>query len=75
MQAHLLHLHQHYDATMVLITHDMDEALTLGHRILVMRGPPGRITGDLTPDLPKPAERTAPNFVAWKRRLSELLPE
>jgi sulfonate transport system ATP-binding protein len=70
MQAHLLHLHRHYDTTMVLITHDMDEALTLGHRILVMRGPPGRIDGDLIPDLPQPSDRTSAGFVAWKRHLS-----
>jgi ABC-type nitrate/sulfonate/bicarbonate transport system ATPase subunit len=49
------------------------EALALGHRILVMRGPPGRMAGDLAPDLPQPAERTAPEFIVWKRRLSELL--
>ena len=73
MQAHLLHLHRHYGATMVLITHDMDEALTLGHRIIVLHGPPGRIAGDLTPDLPKPSERTAPDFIGWKRRLTDLL--
>jgi sulfonate transport system ATP-binding protein len=73
MQSHLLHLHRHYGTTMVMVTHDMDEALALGHRILVMRGPPGRVAGDLAPDLPQPAERTAPEFIVWKRRLSELL--
>jgi sulfonate transport system ATP-binding protein len=73
MQSHLLHLHRHYGTTMVMVTHDMDEALALGHRILVMRGPPGRVAGDLAPDLPQPVERTAPEFILWKRRLSELL--
>jgi len=73
MQEHLLHLHRHYATTMVMITHDMDEALTLGHRIIVMAGPPGRIVGDVTPDLPRPADRTAPEAITWKRRLAALL--
>ena len=41
MQDHLLHLHNHYGATMVLITHDMDEALALAQRVIVLAGPPG----------------------------------
>jgi len=73
MQDHLLHLHQHYGATMVLITHDMDEALALAHRVIVLRGPPGMIAGDFEPGLPHPADRTSAPFFTWKRRLHELL--
>ena len=54
MQDHLLHLHRHYGTTIVLITHDMDEAVTLADRILVLRGRPGLVVGDLTPSLERP---------------------
>ena len=73
MQDHLLHLHKYYGATMVLITHDMDEALALAHRIIVLAGPPGVVTGDLTPALPKPASRSSVAFFEWKKRLTGLL--
>jgi ABC-type nitrate/sulfonate/bicarbonate transport system ATPase subunit len=73
MQDHLTHLHAHYGATMVLITHDMDEALALAHRVIVLAGPPGSIAGDFAPDLPHPADRTAAEFFSWKRRLTEVL--
>jgi len=73
MQEHLLHLHEHYGATMVLITHDMDEALALAHRIIVLTGPPGIVTGDLTPNLPKPVDRSSVAFFEWKKRLTGLL--
>jgi ABC-type nitrate/sulfonate/bicarbonate transport system ATPase subunit len=53
-----------------MITHDMDEALMLGHRIIVTAGP---VVGDVTPDLPRPAARTALPPLAGRRRLSELL--
>jgi sulfonate transport system ATP-binding protein len=72
MQDHLLHLHAHYGATMVLITHDMDEALALAHRVIVLDGPPGRIIGDFSPDLPHPADRISAPFFNWKRRLTDL---
>jgi sulfonate transport system ATP-binding protein len=72
MQDHLLHLHAHYGATMVLITHDMDEALSLAHRVIVLDGPPGRIIGDFEPELPHPADRTSVPFFNWKRRLTDL---
>jgi sulfonate transport system ATP-binding protein len=62
MQDHLLHLHAHYGATIVLITHDMDEALALAHRVIVLDGPPGRVMGDFAPDLPRPADRTSTAF-------------
>jgi sulfonate transport system ATP-binding protein len=73
MQDHLLHLHAHYGATMVLITHDMDEALALAHRVIVLDGPPGQVIGDFATDLPRPADRTSTAFFGWKRRLTTLL--
>jgi sulfonate transport system ATP-binding protein len=75
MQLHLLHLHRHYRTTMVLITHDMDEALALADRIIVLRGPPGRVVADLTPCLPKACARTSADFVGWRARLTDSLAE
>jgi sulfonate transport system ATP-binding protein len=73
MQDHLLHLHKYYGATMVLITHDMDEALALAHRIIVLVGPPGIVAGDLEPALSKPVDRSSVAFFEWKKRLTALL--
>jgi len=73
MQDHLRHLQHHYGATMVLITHDMDEALALADRVIVLEGPPGIIAGDFAPDLPHPADRTSSQFFTWKRRLHNML--
>lgn len=75
MQDHLLHLHQHYSATMVLITHDMDEALALADRIIVLRGRPGLVVADIAPGLARPCVRTAPDVVRWKAWLTESLVE
>jgi sulfonate transport system ATP-binding protein len=75
MQDHLAVVLRHYQPTMILVTHDMEEALALGSRIIVLRGVPGRIAADLEPGLADAAEHTGPEFQSWKRRLTALLAE
>ncbi len=78
MQEHILHVAQHVRATILLITHDMDEALALARRVIVLRGPPGRIVLDIAvpaddPALAFPRDRTGASFQALRRRLIEAL--
>lgn len=73
MQDHLLHLHRHYGTTIVLITHDMDEALTLADRVLVLRGRPGLVEADLVLDRSRPCLRTSQEMVNWRNRLTTCL--
>lgn len=69
LQEHLVEL-WHYDRpTMVLVTHDIDEALFLSDRVVVMRGQPGRIHSTSSPRLPRPRQRAEPLFQSWKQRL------
>ncbi len=78
MQEHLLHLHRAYGTTIVLITHDMDEALVLADRILVMRGGhgvPGHIAADLAPALARPRRPADPLLSNWRASLAGLLSE
>jgi NitT/TauT family transport system ATP-binding protein len=57
MQEELLGLWQQRRHTVVYVTHDIEEAILLGDRILVMSGRPGRIMADMPIDLPRPRER------------------
>ena len=63
--------------TTVLVTHDVEEALMLSDRVLVMSGRPGKIVDEVAVDLPRPRETssvTSTRFVALKDRvLSRLL--
>jgi NitT/TauT family transport system ATP-binding protein len=56
MQEELNRIWQDSGTTVVFITHDIDEAIFLGDRVLVMSGRPGRIIEDLTVDLPRPRD-------------------
>jgi NitT/TauT family transport system ATP-binding protein len=70
----ILHVHRLERTTIVFVTHDVEEALYLGHQVVLMAPRPGRI--DSVHPVPLPALRTqdmklAPEFTALKRTLLE----
>lgn len=54
MQESLLDIWRKFGTTVVFVTHDVDEAVFLSDRVLIMSAAPGRIIEDLKVDLPRP---------------------
>jgi sulfonate transport system ATP-binding protein len=52
-----------------VVTHDVDEAIVLADRIMVMRPRPGRIFDEIAVDLPRPRDRQSAAFDFVKRRV------
>jgi sulfonate transport system ATP-binding protein len=73
LQDHLLDLWDEARPILVLVTHDIEEALVLASRIAVMRSHPGRIAGIIDVPLPRPRDRLSPAFEQQKRRVLGLL--
>jgi NitT/TauT family transport system ATP-binding protein len=76
MQAQLLDAWTRVRTTVIFITHDVDEALFLADRVLVLSSRPGRVIADLPIGFGRPRDPalvTAPDFVALKRRCIDLL--
>ncbi|MEK1943115.1 MAG: ABC transporter ATP-binding protein [Pseudomonas sp.] len=76
MQELLLDIWGRIRTTVVFVTHDIDEALFLADRILVMSPRPGRFIEDLRLDFPRPRRAellTSPAFTHLKRHCLELL--
>ena len=59
--------------TVVLVTHDVDEALFLADRVVVLSPRPGRVVADIEVDMDRPRDVTSPEFTALKRRALEAL--
>lgn len=76
MQAHLLKIWRNVDVTVMFVTHDLEEAIYLSDRILVLKANPGEIVEFV--EVPVPRPRTpdlllSPEFLAVKQRLEELI--
>ena len=54
MQESLLEIWSQFGITVLFVTHDVDEAVFLGDRVLEMSASPGRIIADIPVDLPRP---------------------
>ncbi|MDI4666715.1 ABC transporter ATP-binding protein [Xanthobacter autotrophicus] len=69
LQAEIQRIWETEGTTMILVTHDVEEAVFLSHRVVVMSANPGRVVENLTIDLPFPRDRADAGFVALKRRI------
>src|SRR5438094_432881 len=69
LQDHLLDLWNDTRPTLVLVTHDVDEAVVLADRVLVMRPRPGRLFEAIRINLTRPRDRSSPLFENFKRHV------
>ena len=73
MQAWLARVLDAERRTVMLVTHDVEEAVLLGDRVVVMSARPGRVVRELTVAGPRPRSRTASEIVALRERVLEAL--
>jgi NitT/TauT family transport system ATP-binding protein len=76
MQSYLLQIWRQVEITIVFITHDLDEAVYLADRVLVLDAHPGRVRELMEVPVPRPrhpSQFTTPTFFAARRHLEELI--
>lgn len=71
IQDKLLELKKRNNATMILVTHDVDEAIYLSDKIVIMTPRPGKISEVIDIDIPHPRHRGGAEFLALRRKLLE----
>lgn len=69
LQDHLLDLWADTKPTLILVTHDVDEAVVLADRVIVMRPHPGRLFEEIEIGLSRPRDRASPAFETAKRQV------
>ncbi len=76
MQSYLLQIWKAVDVTIVFITHDLEEAVYLADRILVLDAHPGRVRELVEVPVPRPRHQeqlVSPSFLATRKHLEELI--
>lgn len=76
MQENLLNLWSKFSSTMIFVTHDVDEAVYLSDRIIVMSSSPGRVVADISNPFSRPRNKfisSEPEFASIKRQCMELI--
>jgi NitT/TauT family transport system ATP-binding protein len=77
LQDELQQVHRDMRATIVFVTHDIDEAIYLSDRILILEGGPATIAQSIPVDLPRPRDQLAtkelPEFLALRRTVYEAI--
>lgn len=71
MQKAVLDIWEKERTTMILITHDIDEAVFLSDRIFVMDKNPGKITKELTVEMARPRGRNSVDFIDARKAIYE----
>jgi NitT/TauT family transport system ATP-binding protein len=78
LQTELLRIHAEAGTTVLFVTHDLDEAVYLADRVIVLRARPGMVSAVVEVPIARPrrdpiAVKRAPEFVATRARLAEAL--
>jgi NitT/TauT family transport system ATP-binding protein len=70
MQKFLLEVWREFKATIVFVTHHIDEAVMLADRVVVMTAQPGRVIDTVTIELPRPRDALSVDFNRYRAHLT-----
>jgi ABC-type nitrate/sulfonate/bicarbonate transport system ATPase subunit len=73
MQDEVLRIWQARGTTMLLVTHDIDEAIYMSDRIVIMSPRPGRVDRIIDVTLDRPRHRNDPQFLRLRSEILEIL--
>jgi NitT/TauT family transport system ATP-binding protein len=69
LQDYLINTWAEERRTVVYVTHDIEEAVYLADRIVILKPSPGRLAAEFQVDLPRPRDRHSSEFLAMKSRV------
>ena len=73
MQQEVLDIWQRHRRTIIFVTHNLEEAVFLGDRVLILSAKPATIVADIAIELPRPRDMLSAEFTALRRRCLDTL--
>jgi len=65
LQSELLEIQRQNKMTVIFVTHNIEEAIFLAERLLIVGGAPGQIVKELSIDMPHPRDRISKSFISY----------
>ncbi|EEB37127.1 ABC transporter, ATP-binding protein [Anaerococcus hydrogenalis DSM 7454] len=73
MQDEILNLWQEIKNLMIMVTHDVEEAVYMSSKVIIMEPRPGRVKEIVDIDLPYPRDRTSDKFINYRNKILKIL--
>lgn len=73
LEDELVRLWQKLKATVIFVTHNIEEAVYLAERILVLSNKPTTVKGDIAVDLPRPRDYLDPGFIKIRKEVTDMI--
>ncbi len=73
LEDELIRLWQKLKITVIFVTHNIEEAVYLADRILILSNKPTSIKGDIEVDLPRPRDYLDPGFIAIRKTVTDMI--
>lgn len=73
MQDEILNIWRQQKQTVIMVTHDVEEAVYMGTRVLVMEPRPGRVKADIPINLKEPKHRESEEFQEYRNQILQML--
>ena len=73
MQHEVLNIWKHRKRTIIFVTHNLEEAVFLGDRMIILSARPARIEADIAVALPRPRDTLSPEFTQLRSRCAQIL--
>lgn len=73
LQDEILKIWQNHNMTMIMVTHDVDEAIYMSDKVVVMSARPSKVEAVIDIDLPRPRARAQDTFQIYRSRILDIL--
>ena len=60
-------------STVIFITHNLEEAVYLANRVLVLSNKPASVKAEFTVDLPRPRNVSSPDFIEIRKKITDMI--
>ena len=73
LQDEILKIWQQHGMTMIMVTHDVDEAIYMSNKVVVMSARPSKVEAVIDIDLPRPRARAQDTFQVYRSKILDIL--